>query len=230
MLVCVYRTLSTFLMNRLVFKSNTYTNYSNRYNFHFSTNSVNLILIYTISRHRFLFRDARQMVLDILIWIKSNIDRTLSFRSSCCEGVCGSCAMLINNVNTLACIQPVWLIHSYLMLYPLPHFNVVRDLVIDLKHFYEQYTYVNPFYNLYDSSNYTCVVYHIYVLLCIYLNKILIPNEYSFCNILFNLGILIALKLIQLYLFCCYLLCVMDRLVNRYLVEYLYMQYNVLYV
>jgi len=98
--------------------------------------------------------DVRQMVLDLLVWIRTNVDRTLSFRSSCCEGVCGSCSMLINTLNTLACIQPIWLINYYVVVYPLPHFNVIRDIVIDLKHFYEQYTYVNPFYSVEDISGF----------------------------------------------------------------------------
>ena len=45
------------------------------------------------------------MVLDALIWIKNNIDPTLTFRRSCREGVCGSCAMNIDGTNTLACTR-----------------------------------------------------------------------------------------------------------------------------
>ena len=49
--------------------------------------------------------DCGPMVLDALIWIKNNVDSTLTFRRSCREGVCGSCAMNIDGVNTLACTQ-----------------------------------------------------------------------------------------------------------------------------
>jgi succinate dehydrogenase / fumarate reductase iron-sulfur subunit len=83
------------------------------------------------------------MVLDGLFFIKNSIDRSLSFRRSCREGICGSCAMNINGMNTLACIAKSSV--SSLTVYPLPHLPVVKDLVIDLTHFYQQYKSIDPF-------------------------------------------------------------------------------------
>ena len=51
--------------------------------------------------------DCAPMVLDALIWIKNVIDPTLTFRRSCREGICGSCAMNIDGTNTLACTCPL---------------------------------------------------------------------------------------------------------------------------
>ena len=61
------------------------------------------------------------MVLDGLIWIKNNIDPTLTFRRSCREGVCGSCAMNIDGSNTLACTKAMDDIGGAVTVYPLPH-------------------------------------------------------------------------------------------------------------
>ncbi|GIT14457.1 MAG: hypothetical protein CM1200mP36_02130 [Gammaproteobacteria bacterium] len=68
------------------------------------------------------------MVLDVLIKIKNEIDSTLTFRRSCREGICGSCAMNIDGVNTLACLKPVEGVGT-VKIYPLPHMPVVKDLV-----------------------------------------------------------------------------------------------------
>ncbi|XSG84460.1 MAG: succinate dehydrogenase iron-sulfur subunit [Methylohalobius sp. ZOD2] len=84
------------------------------------------------------------MVLDALIQIKNEVDTTLAFRRSCREGVCGSCAMNINGRNTLACTQPIDELGDTLAIYPLPHQDVVKDLVIDLTHFYAQYASIQP--------------------------------------------------------------------------------------
>ena len=84
------------------------------------------------------------MVLDALIKIKNEIDPTLTFRRSCREGICGSCAMNIDGINTLACIQPISDIRSDVKVYPLPHMAVVKDLVPDLTHAYAQYTSIEP--------------------------------------------------------------------------------------
>jgi succinate dehydrogenase / fumarate reductase iron-sulfur subunit len=82
--------------------------------------------------------DCGPMVLDALIWIKNNIDPTLTFRRSCREGVCGSCAMNIDGTNTLACTKAMDDAKAPLKVYPLPHQPVVKDLVADLKNFYAQ--------------------------------------------------------------------------------------------
>ncbi|MHC0448673.1 MAG: succinate dehydrogenase iron-sulfur subunit [Candidatus Lariskella arthropodorum] len=84
------------------------------------------------------------MVLDALIYIKNEIDSTLTFRRSCREGVCGSCAMNIDGTNTLACIKHIDEIKGDVKVYPLPHMPVVKDLVPDLSNFYKQLTSVKP--------------------------------------------------------------------------------------
>ena len=86
------------------------------------------------------------MILDILIKIKAELDPTLSFRRSCREGVCGSCAFNINGKNRLACTSGLdELGNGDISIYPLPHQPVVRDLVTDLSKFYEQHAEVQPF-------------------------------------------------------------------------------------
>ncbi|VZH97125.1 unnamed protein product [Fusarium fujikuroi] len=80
------------------------------------------------------------MILDALIRIKNELDPTLTFRRSCREGICGSCAMNINGQNTLACLCRIPTeAASDVKIYPLPHTYVVKDLVPDLTHFYKQY-------------------------------------------------------------------------------------------
>jgi succinate dehydrogenase / fumarate reductase iron-sulfur subunit len=84
------------------------------------------------------------MVLDALIKIKNEVDPTLTFRRSCREGVCGSCAMNIDGTNTLACTKFIDDIKGDVKVYPLPHMPVVKDLVPDLNHAYAQYTAIEP--------------------------------------------------------------------------------------
>jgi succinate dehydrogenase / fumarate reductase, iron-sulfur subunit len=84
------------------------------------------------------------MVLDALIKIKNEVDATVTFRRSCREGICGSCAMNIDGVNTLACTQPIDAISGAVRVFPLPHLPVVKDLVPDLTQFYAQYAAVEP--------------------------------------------------------------------------------------
>lgn len=84
------------------------------------------------------------MVLDALIKIKNEIDPTLTFRRSCREGICGSCAMNIDGENTLACIKEIDKSDNVSTLYPLPHMYVIKDLVPDLTNFYAQYKSVEP--------------------------------------------------------------------------------------
>ncbi|PHH80931.1 hypothetical protein CDD82_1435 [Ophiocordyceps australis] len=85
------------------------------------------------------------MVLDALIRIKNELDPTLTFRRSCREGICGSCAMNINGQNTLACLCRIPEASTDVKLYPLPHTYVVKDLVPDLTHFYKQYKSIEPY-------------------------------------------------------------------------------------
>ena len=84
------------------------------------------------------------MVLDALIKIKNEIDPTLTFRRSCREGVCGSCAMNIDGTNTLACTKFIGEVSGDVRVYPLPHMPVVKDLVPDLTQAYAQYTSIEP--------------------------------------------------------------------------------------
>jgi succinate dehydrogenase / fumarate reductase iron-sulfur subunit len=84
------------------------------------------------------------MVLDALIKIKNEVDSTLTFRRSCREGICGSCAMNIDGVNTLACTKATADIRGDVKIYPLPHMPVIKDLVADLGNFYAQYASVKP--------------------------------------------------------------------------------------
>jgi len=84
------------------------------------------------------------MVLDALIKIKNEIDPTLTFRRSCREGICGSCAMNIDGGNTLACTRANDEVKGDVKIYPLPHMPVVKDLVTDLTNFYAQYASIKP--------------------------------------------------------------------------------------
>ena len=84
------------------------------------------------------------MVLDVLINIKADIDSSLTFRRSCREGICGSCAMNINGVNTLACTTHIDDLKGDIKIYPLPHMEVVKDLVPDMNNFYAQYESIEP--------------------------------------------------------------------------------------
>ena len=89
--------------------------------------------------------DCGPMVLDGLIWIKNHIDPTLTFRRSCREGVCGSCAMNIDGQNTLACTKSMHDVKDgAVKINPLPHQPVVKDLVPDLTNFYAQYASIEP--------------------------------------------------------------------------------------
>ena len=84
------------------------------------------------------------MVLDALIAIKDDIDPSLTFRKSCREGICGSCSMNINGINTLACTKSLKDIPGDINIYPLPHMLVIKDLVPDLKKAYKQYNSISP--------------------------------------------------------------------------------------
>jgi succinate dehydrogenase / fumarate reductase, iron-sulfur subunit len=84
------------------------------------------------------------MVLDALIKIKNEIDPTLTFRRSCREGVCGSCAMNVDGSNTLACTKAIDDINGPIAVYPLPAMSVIKDLVPDMTHFYAQYASIEP--------------------------------------------------------------------------------------
>lgn len=86
------------------------------------------------------------MVLDVLELLKAE-DNSLSYRRSCREGVCGSDGMNINGKNGLACITQLseCVKNNKLILRPLPGLPVIRDLVIDMAQFYDQYHKIEPF-------------------------------------------------------------------------------------
>ncbi len=84
------------------------------------------------------------MILDALIKIKNEIDSSLTFRRSCREGICGSCSMNIDGTNTLACIKPIEEVGGDVKIYPLPHMEVIKDLVPDLTQIFAQYQSIEP--------------------------------------------------------------------------------------
>ena len=84
-------------------------------------------------------------VLDVLNKIKNEIDPTLTFRRSCREGICGSCAMNIDGVNTLACLKPVEEVRGTVKIYPLPHMPVIKDLIVDMEPFFDSYKKIMPY-------------------------------------------------------------------------------------
>ncbi len=88
--------------------------------------------------------DCGPMILDGLIWIKTKIDPTLTFRRSCREGICGSCAMNIDGTNTLACTKGMDEVSGAVKVYPLPHMKIVKDLVPDLTTLYAQHAAIEP--------------------------------------------------------------------------------------
>ena len=84
------------------------------------------------------------MLLDAIIYIKNEIDPTLTFRRSCREGICGSCSMNIGGTNTLACTKAIEEYKGDINIYPLPHMSVIKDLVSDMTNFYAQYASIKP--------------------------------------------------------------------------------------
>jgi succinate dehydrogenase / fumarate reductase iron-sulfur subunit len=84
------------------------------------------------------------MVLDALIKVKNETDASLTFRRSCREGICGSCAMNIDGTNTLACTKAIDDVKGPVKISPLPHMEVVKDLVPDMTNFYAQYQMIEP--------------------------------------------------------------------------------------
>lgn len=98
--------------------------------------------------------DCGPMVLDALIKIKNEQDPSLTFRRSCREGICGSCAMNIQGSNTLACLAYIDDdTRSATKIYPLPHMYVLKDLVPDMGNFYEQYRSIEPWLQAGDESD-----------------------------------------------------------------------------
>ncbi len=90
------------------------------------------------------------MVLDALIKIKGEFDSSVTFRRSCREGICGSCSMSIDGHNTLACTKAIEDIKGDVAIYPLPHMEVIRDLVVDFTGFWAQYEWTQPWLQTYE--------------------------------------------------------------------------------
>ncbi|HLU20159.1 MAG TPA: succinate dehydrogenase iron-sulfur subunit [Pusillimonas sp.] len=86
-----------------------------------------------------------KMLLDALVRIKHDVDDSLALRRSCREGVCGSDAMNINGKNGLACTTNLRELSEPIVLRPLPGLPVVRDLIVDMTHFFNQYHSIKPF-------------------------------------------------------------------------------------
>ena len=83
-------------------------------------------------------------VLDILNKIKNEIDPSLTYRRSCAHGVCGSCAMNVDGINTLSCMKSHKDINGDINIYPLPHLKVIKDLVADLSTLYRNMNQFSP--------------------------------------------------------------------------------------
>ena len=95
------------------------------------------------------------MVLDAITTIKNETDPTLTFRRSCREGICGSCAMNIDGVNTLACTKPIMEVKGKVKIFPLPHMPVIKDLVPDLTYFFRQLASIEPWLKRNESTGLT---------------------------------------------------------------------------
>ena len=106
-----------------------------------------------IDRFEIDVKKAGTMVLDILNQIKAEVDPSLTFRKSCREGVCGSCAMNIDGVNTLACQKNIEECSDVINIYPLPHMKVIKDLVVDLKKAFEQFKSIKPWLSKKTPNN-----------------------------------------------------------------------------
>ena len=106
-----------------------------------------------IDRFEIDVKKAGTMVLDILNQIKAELDPSLTFRKSCREGVCGSCAMNIDGVNTLACQKNIEECSDVINIYPLPHMKVLKDLVVDLKKAFEQFKSIKPWLSKKSPNN-----------------------------------------------------------------------------
>jgi len=114
-------------------------------------NSEPWVQLFSISN-----KSQSSMLLDNLFYLKNEKDESLSFRRSCREGICGSCAMNINGENALACLyimnEHLNALNNELRIFPLPHMPVVKDLIVCMKHFYLQYKSINPFLLKYSLS------------------------------------------------------------------------------
>jgi succinate dehydrogenase / fumarate reductase iron-sulfur subunit len=105
-----------------------------------------------IDRYEIDLDNCGPMILDALFKIKDELDAGVTFRRSCREGICGSCSMNIDGLNTLACTKAIADIEGEIKIHPLPHLPVVKDLVPDLSHFYAQYESIKPWLQTQSSA------------------------------------------------------------------------------
>lgn len=103
-------------------------------------NDVPKYVSYYVDRKKF-----GPMFLDALIYIKDHVDPTLSFRRSCREGICGSCAMNLDGRHHLACLCSIPESNEKSVISPLMGMFVLKDLVVDMTHFYAQYKSIDPY-------------------------------------------------------------------------------------
>lgn len=110
-----------------------------------------------VERYYITGEQSQSMLLDVLFFLQQ-FTPDLTFRRSCREGICGSCGMNINGTNTLAClfnlkrstnktdyISKNVIKYNHIMINPLPHMPVIKDLAISLNHFYNQYSSIEPY-------------------------------------------------------------------------------------
>ena len=109
-----------------------------------------------LQEYRIDLNQCGPMVLDALIKIKDEVDPTLSFRRSCREGICGSCAMNIDGKNGLACLQYINTDADAIQVQPLPHTYVLKDLVPDLSNFYNHYKSIEPWLKRKSAKGILC--------------------------------------------------------------------------
>ena len=88
--------------------------------------------------------DPMDRVLDLLHWVKWNVDGSLAFRRSCAHGICGSDAMLINGINRLACKVLVREVGNQITVEPMRGLPVIKDLLVDMEPFFASYREVLP--------------------------------------------------------------------------------------
>ncbi|MEW5933334.1 MAG: succinate dehydrogenase iron-sulfur subunit [Bacillota bacterium] len=85
-------------------------------------------------------------LLEALLWIVDNVDGSLSFRYACREAICGACAMFVNGKHRLACKTQIKDLRAdEVVVHPLPHLPIIKDLVVDMSGFWEKYRAVRPY-------------------------------------------------------------------------------------
>jgi len=85
-------------------------------------------------------------VLDALMYARDHYDSSLTFRHSCRQAICGSDAMFVNGSQRLCCKTQLGELQEPVRVEPLPHQDVVKDLVVDMQHFYDQMESVEPYF------------------------------------------------------------------------------------